>query len=45
MARERAILQDLELEISHQLGDAIRDIDNELRPDADELQPSRCRRG
>ena len=28
MARERAILQDLELEISHQLGDAIRDIDN-----------------
>jgi outer membrane protein TolC len=28
MARERAILSDLELEISHQLGDAIRDIDN-----------------
>ena len=28
MARERAILQDLELEISHQLGDAIRDVDN-----------------
>ena len=28
MARERAILTDLELEISHQLGDAIRDIDN-----------------
>ena len=27
LARERAILQDLELEISHQLGDAIRDID------------------
>ncbi len=27
MARERAILQDLELEISHQLGDSIRDID------------------
>jgi hypothetical protein len=27
MARERAILQDLELEISHQLGDAIRDVD------------------
>jgi outer membrane protein TolC len=28
LARDRAILQDLELEISHQLGDAIRDIDN-----------------
>ena len=28
IARERAILQDLELEISHQLGDSIRDIDN-----------------
>jgi outer membrane protein TolC len=28
MARERAILCDLELEISHQLGDSIRDIDN-----------------
>lgn len=28
LARERAILQDLELEVSHQLGDAIRDIDN-----------------
>lgn len=28
MARERAILQDLELEISHQLGDSIRDVDN-----------------
>jgi outer membrane protein TolC len=27
MARERAILQDLELEVSHQLGDAIRDTD------------------
>ena len=27
LARERAILQDLELEISHQLGDAIRDVD------------------
>jgi outer membrane protein TolC len=27
MARERAILQDLELEISHQLGDAVRDVD------------------
>jgi hypothetical protein len=27
IARDRAILQDLELEISHQLGDAIRDID------------------
>jgi outer membrane protein TolC len=27
LARERAILQDLELEVSHQLGDAIRDID------------------
>jgi outer membrane protein TolC len=27
LARERAILQDLELEISHQLGEAIRDID------------------
>jgi len=27
LARDRAILQDLELEISHQLGDAIRDID------------------
>jgi Outer membrane efflux protein len=28
IARERAILQDLELEVSHQLGDAIRDVDN-----------------
>lgn len=28
LARERALLQDLELEVSHQLGDAIRDIDN-----------------
>jgi outer membrane protein TolC len=27
LARDRAILQDLELEISHQLGDAIRDLD------------------
>ena len=27
MARERAILTDLELEVSHQLGDAIRDVD------------------
>ncbi|MGI9455368.1 MAG: TolC family protein [Aeoliella sp.] len=27
LARERAVLQDLELEISHQLGDAVRDID------------------
>ena len=27
MARDRAILQELELEISHQLGDAIRDVD------------------
>ena len=27
IARERAILQDLELEVSHQLGDAIRDVD------------------
>lgn len=27
LARERAILQDLELEVSHQLGDSIRDID------------------
>lgn len=27
LARERALLQNLELEISHQLGDAIRDID------------------
>jgi outer membrane protein TolC len=27
MARDRAILQDLELEVSHQLGDAIRDTD------------------
>ena len=27
LARERALLQDLELEVSHQLGDAIRDID------------------
>ena len=27
LARDRAILQDLELEISHQLGDAIRDVD------------------
>jgi outer membrane protein TolC len=28
LARERAILSDLELEVSHQLGDSIRDIDN-----------------
>ena len=28
IARERAMLQDLELEISHQLGDSIRDVDN-----------------
>jgi outer membrane protein TolC len=28
IARERAILQDLELEISHQLGDTIREVDN-----------------
>jgi len=28
LARERAILCDLELEVSHQLGDSIRDIDN-----------------
>ena len=28
LARDRAIMQDLELEISHQLGDAIRDVDN-----------------
>ncbi|HEX3600611.1 MAG TPA: TolC family protein [Lacipirellulaceae bacterium] len=27
LARERAILQDLELEVSHQLGDSIRDVD------------------
>ena len=27
LARERAVLQDLELEVSHQLGDAVRDID------------------
>jgi outer membrane protein TolC len=27
LARERAILQDLELEVSHQLGDSIRDLD------------------
>ncbi|MCO6042630.1 TolC family protein [Aeoliella sp. ICT_H6.2] len=27
LARERAVLQDLELEVSHQLGDAFRDID------------------
>ncbi|MCA9258951.1 MAG: TolC family protein, partial [Planctomycetales bacterium] len=27
LARERAVLQDLELEISHQLGDAVRDVD------------------
>jgi outer membrane protein TolC len=27
LARERALLQDLELEVSHQLGDAIRDLD------------------
>ncbi|NOZ38863.1 MAG: TolC family protein [Planctomycetes bacterium] len=27
LARERAVLQDLELEFSHQLGDAIRDLD------------------
>ncbi len=27
LARERAIMQDLELEVSHQLGDAIRDVD------------------
>lgn len=28
LARERAVLQDLELEISHQLSDAVRDIDH-----------------
>jgi outer membrane protein TolC len=28
IARERALLQDLELEVSHQLGDSIRDVDN-----------------
>jgi hypothetical protein len=28
IARDRAILQDLELEISHQLGDTIREVDN-----------------
>ncbi len=28
IARERAILQDLELEVSHQLGEAVREIDN-----------------
>lgn len=27
LARERALLQDLELEVSHQMGDAIRDLD------------------
>ncbi|MEM1303477.1 MAG: TolC family protein, partial [Planctomycetota bacterium] len=27
LARERALLQDLELEVSHQLGDALRDLD------------------
>lgn len=27
LARERAVLQDLELEVSHQLGDALRDLD------------------
>lgn len=27
LARERAILEDLELEVSHQLGDALRDVD------------------
>lgn len=27
LARERAILQDLELEVSHQLGDSVRDLD------------------
>ncbi len=27
LARERAVLEDMELEVSHQLGDAIRDID------------------
>jgi len=27
LARERALLQDVELEVSHQLGDAIRDVD------------------
>lgn len=27
LARERALLQDLELEVSHQLGDAVRDLD------------------
>lgn len=27
LARERALLQDLELEVTHQLGDAIRDVD------------------
>ena len=28
LARDRALLQDLELEVSHQLGDAIRDLDS-----------------
>lgn len=27
LARERAVMQDLELEISHQMGDAVRDVD------------------
>jgi outer membrane protein TolC len=27
LARERAVLQDLELEVTHQLGDAVRDVD------------------
>ncbi len=27
LARERAVMQDLELEVSHQLGDAVRDVD------------------
>ena len=31
MARERAILCDLELEISHQLGDSIRDIEKAIQ--------------
>lgn len=31
LARERAVLQDLELEVSHQLGDSIRDVDLNYR--------------
>ncbi len=45
LARERAVLQDLELEVSHQLGDAIRDVDNDYGLTQIELQSPRRRRG